>query len=71
MVWDNSTGQPKAILFYQNSTGDIYLNLLQESVVPRDKDLFGDKEISIHIDRVFPHYHRDVKTFIKATFANG
>ena len=56
--------------FDQTVTGDVYLNLLQESVGPRVEEIFGDEEIYFQQDGAPPHYHRDVRAYLEATFPN-
>ena len=50
--------------FYNTVTGAIYLNLLQESIMPCIQEVFGDEEVYFQQDGAPTHYHCDARTYL-------
>lgn len=56
--------------FFDWTVTDVYLNILQESVGPCIKELFGDEEIYFRQGGTPPHNHRDVRAYLDTTLLN-
>jgi transposase len=57
--------------FYNTVTGAVYLNLLQEFVIPRIREEFRDEEdFYFQQDGAPPHYHRDVRAHLDENLPN-
>ncbi|XP_076305614.1 uncharacterized protein LOC143222676 [Tachypleus tridentatus] len=56
--------------FENTVTGFVYLNLLQESVVPRIRGQFRDEEFYFQHDGAPPHYHRNVRAYLDENLPN-
>ncbi|PNF29018.1 hypothetical protein B7P43_G14711, partial [Cryptotermes secundus] len=48
-------------------TGQVYLDMLQTSIFPAIRELFGDRRFYLQQDAAPPHYHRDVRTYLDDT----
>jgi len=61
---DEQNGGP---FFEGTVTGAAYLNILQESIVPTVRQLYGD-DTWYQQEGAPPHYHRDVRAYLDNTF---
>ena len=59
----SSRGLIGPFFFDATGTGLVYLNLLQQSVVPSISKHFEEEEFYFQQDGAPPHYHRDVRSF--------
>ena len=56
--------------FESTVTGLHYLHMLQEFVMPRLQEQFGDTEFFFQQDGAPPHFHRDVRTYLDENMQN-
>jgi hypothetical protein len=67
-VWCDGSSRGVMELFFEGTvTGAIYLNMLQESIVPTICKLYGDKDMQYQQDGAPPHYHCDVWAYLDNT----
>ena len=64
-----STGCPKKCIHTQNNC-PIYLNFLQQSVMPSIREDFEDEEFYFQQDGAPPHYHSDVRSLLDKFLPN-
>jgi hypothetical protein len=48
-------------------TGQVCLDMLQTSIFPVIRELFGDERFHLQQDGAPPHYHRDVRAYLDDT----
>ena len=48
-------------------TGQVYLDMLQTSIFPAIRELFGDERFYLQQDGAPPHYHQDVRVYLDDT----
>ncbi|CAM1299642.1 Uncharacterised protein r2_g956 [Pycnogonum litorale] len=66
----SSKGLIGPFFFDATVTGPIYLNLLQQSVMPCIRNDFKDEDVYFQQDGAPPHYHRDVRSFLDGVLPN-
>jgi transposase len=66
----SSRGLIGPFFFDATVTGPIYLNLLQQFVIPSIRIDFEDEEFFFQQDGAPPHYHRDVRSFLDELLPN-
>jgi len=66
----SSRGVVGPFFFEGTVTGAAYFNMLQDIIVPAIRQLFGDEYMNDEYqeDGTFPHYNRDVRTYLDNTF---
>lgn len=69
-MWFISQGSIWSIFFEATVTGQVYKNLLQESVLPCIREYYGDEEFIYQQDGAPPHYHRDVRSYLNEILPN-
>ncbi|KAF8778336.1 hypothetical protein HNY73_015067 [Argiope bruennichi] len=60
----SSRGLIGAFFFDATVTGPVYLNLLQQSVIPSIREVFEQDEFYFQQDGASSQYHRDVRSFL-------
>jgi hypothetical protein len=72
-VWCDvsSSGVEGSFFFEGTVTGAACLNMLQESIVPAVRQLYGDEDMWYQQDWAPPHYHRDVRAYLDDTFPDA
>jgi hypothetical protein len=63
----SSRGLIGPFLFEGTVTGALYLDMLQTSILPAIRELYGDESFYLQQDGVPPHYHRDVRMYLDET----
>ncbi|GFT66548.1 DUF4817 domain-containing protein [Nephila pilipes] len=66
----SSRGLIGPFFFDATVTGPVYLNLLQQSVIPSIREDFEQEEFYFQQDGAPPHYHRDVRSFLDGILPN-
>ncbi|GFT11903.1 uncharacterized protein NPIL_425361 [Nephila pilipes] len=66
----SSRGLIGPFFFDATVTGTIYLNLLQQSIIPSIREDFKQEEFFFQQDGALPHYHRDVRSFLDGILPN-
>ena len=66
----SSRGLIGPFFFDATMTGPVYLNLLQQSVMPSIREDFEQEEFYFQQDGAPPHYHRDVRFFLDRILPN-
>ncbi|XP_076368286.1 uncharacterized protein LOC143255849 [Tachypleus tridentatus] len=57
-------------VFENTVTGLVYMNLLQESVMPHIREQFGDDDFYFQQDGAPPHYHHNVRAYLNENLPN-
>lgn len=60
----SSRGLIGPFFFDGTVTGQVYLNMIQTSVLPAIRALYGNEEFYFQQDGAPPHYHRDVRAYL-------
>ncbi|GFT11948.1 uncharacterized protein NPIL_602731 [Nephila pilipes] len=60
----------RPFFFDATVTGPVYLNLLQQSVIPSIREDFEQENFYFQQDGAPPHYHRDVRSFLDGILPN-
>ncbi|GFT95276.1 uncharacterized protein NPIL_460641 [Nephila pilipes] len=70
-VWCGLSSRGLIEPFFFDATGPVYLNLLQQSVIPSIREDFEQEEFYFQQDGAPPHYHRDVRSFLDGILPNS